>query len=317
MNMENFLEHQTGLFASNEQKEHSTTTSRTELPLKILRTLRILRDANVSLERKLNHFSTVPDEYIEYWNRYQVLVSMDKDELVGINLGGLMVRIVNIIPFLESCQHYDIKLGSINLGGTDVQMDNLLEALEKYENSIASTKKLYLGGCSISCFKKIKQLAKVLKLCTALTILDLRYNDLNDLDIEEIAPMLSKSIKVLHLEGNQIQCNGAKAISDNMLSTQSASIEELYLGANNIDPNGAHHIANGLISNLSLTKLYLEGNKIGDDGAKAFTVVLTDQTNRRCTALQHLYVSNNGLGKDVAIELGRAVNHNSMIDGLF
>ena len=339
------IEHQTGLIfpdaaaataiiASPTTNNINDATATPSLPPAVIKALRSLRDNNPSLQRKLNHgidnnnssssAAAAVDESLGYWNRYQemVILSPDNNDFIGINLGGLMVRLVNVVPFFQAVQE-DEKwtfLTTINFGGTDVGMDNLLEAVKLLsKDTKALISGWYLGGCGIGSRKGTKHLKGVIELLSNnLKTLDLRYNDLEGNDLVELESALSSSassnLQILHLEGNLLKCQGAAAIG-NVLATAKSNLKELYLGDNQIGSTGITSLAEGLRTNTSLDTLYLEGNAIGDEGAIALRDVLLDQRSRECKVLVHLYVDNNRLGKEAATTLGRAVNSESMIEG--
>ena len=326
------MEHETGLIildAAATAPTHSNNVIAADTPPilqpAVIKALRSLRDSNPSLQRKLNHgiddSSSSSDESLGYWNRYQemVMLSPDDNEFTGINLGGLMVRLVNCVPFFQDVEDEKLtSLTTINFGGTDVGMDNLLEGVTLLsKDTKSSVNELYLGGCGIGCRRGSQHLKEVLKLLsTNLKTLDLRYNDLEGKDLVDLEPALSyaSNLKILHLEGNYSKCEGAAAIGK-VLSATKSNLKELYLGDNQIGSVGAKSLAAGLRNNTTLDKLYLEGNSIGDEGAIALRDVLLDQSSRQCKVLEHLYVDNNGLGKEAATTLGRAVNSETMIEG--
>jgi hypothetical protein len=324
--MDQFMEHRTGLIfpSSAPQEKKSIPLNGKTLSPQIVKALQSLRDANPSLERKLNHGIVIDpkaDEHLAYWNRTQEIVSVEGEVLKGIHLGGLMVRIVDCVPFFQCLNDENMIPQSINFGGTDVSTKNLLQGLQKIQttsNESSFLKELYLGGCGIASRKGVQDLLQVLQLplCSNITKLDLRYNDLSGDDMATLEPILSvdhSKIEIIHLEGNTLKCNGAKAIGSIFANTK--SLKEMYLGANSIGVDGAKHLAEGLRNNLTVEKLYLDGNFIGNDGADAFREVLLDQTGRKCKVLKHLYVENNGMDKDAAMKLGRALNPENLIDG--
>ena len=304
----------------------------------VIKVLRKLRDHNPSLQRKLSHgiasIDTTDtdtntdtgdqegsDHSLSYWNRYEqspmVIMDQDTNKLIGINFGGLMVRLVNVIPFLQALDEEKIELHTINLGGTDIGMDNLCEGIQHLSVELRmSWKKLYLGGCGISCRKGMNDFVNVLKLCPNVETLDLRYNDFNGEDMEKLNSQLSWNeckVSILHLEGNVVKCDGAASVGG--ILSQTKDLKELYLGANSIGVEGAKSLANGLNENTSVVKIYLEANLIGDEGANALSEVLLDQTERQCKVLEKLYFDNNGIGKDAATKLGNAVNSEGLIGG--
>lgn len=359
--MDHQLEHQTGLILPKSPIRHeasppssTTTTSSSNngiirnttvmvniqpIAHPILEALRSLRDNNPSLARKLlNNGQTgngddgnddvhATDDSMDYWNKYQqMVVVLDQEEFTEIHLGGLMVRITNVRPFLEALYENRISLCTVDFGGTDVAMDNFLLGMNHVETC---WKKLYLGGCAIGSRGGVHDLAKVIGLCPDLTVLDLRYNDLSGKDMELLESVLSNHCKlsILYLEGNRLSCEGAKVIGRiiaNHVNDHSNShshshshtcLKELYLGSNNIGVDGAMALAKGLEQNSSLEKLYLDGNAIGNEGALAFTNALLSQTRTQTKVLKHLYVDNNGIGKDAAMKLGRALNSDGLITG--
>jgi hypothetical protein len=172
----------------------------------------------------------------------------------------------------------------------------------------------------------------------------------------------NSNIEILHLEGNNINDvvdtnndtndnknenhnddnnNNEKRIIlnslSNALSNPMTKIKELYLGSNKIHSIGAQMIARGLRYNTTLTKLYIEGNFIGDDGVCAFCVLLEegrtngndndnanynikdedkDDDNKHGLALEKLWVENNGAGKDMMKRLGQALQCDGVIGDL-
>eukprot|EP00978_Attheya_sp_CCMP212_P005787 scaffold12907_cov47-Attheya_sp.AAC.1 len=284
------VEHQTGLILSKDEKSDPLTipSNSKNLPPEIVKALQSLRDANPSLQRMLNHgiaTDDTQDKSLAYWNRIQDIVivenadKMESLNIKGLNLGGLMVRIVECVPFFQCLQNHDISFQMINFGGTDIPTKNLLQGLQRIQSSSPSPflGSLYLGGCGIGSRKGVQDLLHVLQLplCSNITTLDLRYNDLSGEDMSILEPILSSSesmIEILHLEGNMLKCNGAKAIASILANTN--SLKELYLGGNGID-----------------------------------------QTERKCMVLKHLYVENNGMGKDSAMKLGQALNSENLMSG--
>lgn len=331
-NMEEFhLAQQSGMITDSKQvllKPFQAVRSKTndiKVPSGALKSLRILRDSNPHLKRKLKQSendSDHIDEFLSYWNRYQNVVVVKSTAsshiFTGLNLGGLMTRIVDLIPFMESLAQNGVEdINMINLGGTDIPMKNLYASIIVGEGNLkpvlGSLLSLYMGGCAIAPQRGVNNLIQVLKLCSSVTTLDLRYNDFNEKDIENLESVLSASqVEVLHLEGNEIKCHGAAVIGT--ILSKTGSLKELYLGDNKIGPNGAKELARGLRSNSSLKKLYLESNYIGEEGAEAFRSVLMDQNERKCKVLEKLYFTNNGIGENESRKLGRALNSDSLIE---
>lgn len=350
------LEHQMGLLSNAgdcednsivkealETNHEGTTATETtkELPLSpiVTKALRALRDSNPQLRKKLdfgiNSTDKNRDEFLSYWNRQQRVVEVVEGKLsdtgdiadiyLNINLGGLMVRIIDMIPFMTSLAQDRLACKSINLGGTDVPISNLHQSLLLGDTASDSPfchfnhlSSLYIGGCGIFNQRKgIESLVDVLNLCGSIEILDLRYNDFSSaICMNLLSEALSNhhSIKVLHLEGNGFKCHGASEIGD--LISKSKSLEELYVGSNEIGIDGAKDLARGLDKGgHRLKKLYIEANRIGVVGAEAFRFVLVKQREQKCKVLEKLYFENNNLSEDAAKELGRALSSDGLIDG--
>ena len=83
------------------------------------------------------------------------------------------------------------------------------------------------------------------------------------------------------------------------------------MGANKIKADGAKSLAETLYKNKHLTKLYLEGNDIGLEGANYFSAVL--ECLQGDTALKHLFVDNNNIGKEGSKRLAKALNSGTAI----
>lgn len=327
------MEYQTGLIfptpPSNDVEvlKIIPSDSRTLSP-RIVEALQALRESNPSFKRKLDHGIVIDpesDDKLAYWNRMQDVLIVDNSDssseseeavkITGLNLGGIMVRIIDCVPFFQCLHDHQISIQMVNFGGTDIPMNNLLTGLQKLTCPIDA---LFLGGCGIASMKGVDDLARILELpmCLGVTKLDLRYNDLSGEAMTKLMPTLSSNdskLDILHLEGNSLKHDGSKAIGTILSKTK--SLRELYLGGNSISADGAKSLAEGLGQNLSVQKLYLEGNAIGDEGADAFRKVLIDQTENKSKVLKHLYVENNGMGKEAAMKLGRALNSENLVEG--
>uniref|UniRef100_A0A7S4AER0 RNI-like protein n=1 Tax=Pseudo-nitzschia australis TaxID=44445 RepID=A0A7S4AER0_9STRA len=174
-----------------------------------------------------------------------------------------------------------------------------------------------------------------------LTKLDLRYNDIGSVGMGAICRAVmgdngedgnaastttttttTSNLQFLYMEGNIIGDEGcdvlAKLLSSNHSNTNpssssssSSNIREIYLGGNQIGPTGAKALANCLNTNKTVSKIYLECNALGDEGAIAFCQVLEELKGD--TGLKHLYVDNNKIGKEVSNRLGKALRSETAI----
>ena len=201
---------------------------------------------------------------------------------------------------------------TLDLGNTDVSCENLIDFIHdnKY---LSNLRHLYLAGFGIGNDKDslLERLVKILPL--QLHILDLRYNDLGP----KGALFLGKNYltntncmcQILHLEGNALHDEGVQNLFH--CGTTTSALQELYLGQNGIGSMGANCIAENLCYFRHLNKLYLDGNKIGSIGAKSFRMALEAMGEKK--VLTSLYVDNNGIEKEEAIRLGKALNSATMI----
>ena len=207
-----------------------------------------------------------------------------------------------------------------------------------------------MGGNSIG-DESMDVVADIITMCPRLTRIDVRYNDigpegakiLSRAIVEEASTISGgeggsshSGLTVLHLEGNKISDEGCQHLGS-ALSNASGSISELYLGDNAIGPQGASYLARALeTNNTSLEKLFLEGNRIGPEGASAlsdaldrlwFMAKMEVEEKEEKTAeeeeegrwenvsitLKHLYLDNNGVGKEGMKRLARALKSSTTI----
>jgi hypothetical protein len=230
-------------------------------------------------------------------------------------------------------------LQTLNLGGTDLPGPDTVHLLTAVAGTLTT---VYLGGnglgddgAALLASWMASSSSSTTLTTLALVKLDLRYNNITGQGMTALCqtgfPHCTK-LAILHLEGNQIGDDGCAALASCMVlrrqrhhmddtttasttppTTTSCRLEQLYLGANRIGPVGATHLAAMLRCECSLlTKLYLEGNHIGGDGAAAFCQALEDTANNT-SVLQNLYVDNNDIGKEGSQRLTKALNNATVI----
>jgi Ran GTPase-activating protein (RanGAP) involved in mRNA processing and transport len=213
---------------------------------------------------------------------------------------------------------YFSTLRSINLAGTDLPLADLETVLVHISKSIQC---VFLGGNGLGLGSTGTTLVAkwiVTQQPPKLIKLDLRYNDISAEGMAVLCEGLEQSkisIKYLHMEGNAIGNEGCNYLAK-FLQNDSCKLAEVFLGANQIESSGAQYLALALESNATLSKLYLEGNSIGSDGATAFSEALEGLKENNKT-LQHLFVDNNAIGKEALQRLGRALNSTKLVpDGV-
>ena len=151
--------------------------------------------------------------------------------------------------------------------------------------------------------------------------LDLRYNDLGDAGVATIVEALANAahLQHLYLEGNRIGDAGCAALARWLATTAPfpCPLRGLYLGDNAIGPAGARALAGCLRgggggSGGGLSTLYLEGNRLGDEGVTAFCQALEDTDDG--AAVPRLYLENNTqLSKAVSERLKQALRRRARV----
>lgn len=205
-------------------------------------------------------------------------------------------------------------LNTLNLAGTDLTLQDIMRILA-LPNVVETVECLYLGGNCLGDDGAKAIAAQFLASARRLRKLDLRYNDIQVAGMQAICEaLLESNVEYLYLEGNQVGNDGAKALA-NLLEQQALSecnaLREVFLGANKIQADGAKFLAEILHQNKYLSKLYLEGNDIGLQGANAFSTVL--EALQGDTGLKHLFVDNNNIGKEGSKRLAKALKSGTAI----
>lgn len=262
------------------------------------------------------------DSSPDYWKsicQFHIL----EGHIITLSLNGQRLRTVDthILKFLLQ------KVNVLDLGNTDLSCETLSKELLPIPAKTLET--LHLAGCGNlggdekegDAFLFWKSICGM----KSLKVLDLRYNDLGSHVIQKWASLSSSSfhfpqkLQVLHLEGNQLGDEGLISLLncfENQEEKQKQNdLRELYLSHNSIGDRSIQVLASFLSSSLfpSLTKISLDKNCIGGNGAKALLEVLPS------TKMEKLNVDNNsGIPKELAIQLGKALKGVTTIaDGAF
>ena len=258
----------------------------------------------------------------------------DDGFVISLDLGGR--RLYKGLPFEPSVFGTTKfpRLTTLNLAGTDLPLADILAIISHIESTIEC---LYLGGNGLGP-KGARAIADsgLFRSPSKLNKLDLRYNDIGSSGMEAISQALmdqsrnntnsdNNGVNYLYLEGNGIGDEGSASLSK-LLSCSSqiedneetppncCGIQEIYLGANKIGPVGAASIASALRVNKQVSKIYLEGNTLGAQGAAAFCEVLEELDGN--TGLKHLYVDNNNIGKELSNRLAKALRSDTAIEDI-
>jgi len=154
-------------------------------------------------------------------------------------------------------------------------------------------------------------LCKVIVQSTALEELHLHCNKLT-LDDGKLANAIAKNttLKVLWLSDNSINLQGVRHLA-NALKQNNKPLEDLDLDGNNIGDEGAKYIADMLAVNKTLQRITLDRNKIIDSGAQSIATSLFVNTGIRV-----VWLNDNSIGDKGAEKLADALESNHNIENL-
>jgi len=237
-------------------------------------------------------------------------VQFDSDgHVTSLDLGGKMLhKGLPCDPHVFGGQYFS-RLRTLSLAGTNLPIAYMIAILPFIQSRIEC---LYLGGNSFG-VNGAEQISSWLPLAKRLVKLDLRYSEITGAaGITAISQALvNTNVQYLYLEGNNIGDAGCIALVDFLLKKDNSQIMELFLGANQIHSSGAKSLASSLYINKNISKIYLEGNNIGINGAKAFCSVLEELNGE--TGLRNLYVDNNNIGEELSKRLATSLKSGTAI----
>jgi hypothetical protein len=237
------------------------------------------------------------------WPEAQVTFD-DEGYVTMINLGSK--RLHRGIKCMDAFSFE--RLTVLNLGGTDLPAKDTVQVLQQVQTSITS---VYLGGNGFG-VEGAKLIGEWLSAAPKLKTLDVRYNDMAGPGMEALCQsLLDTPVVYLYVEGNLIGDQGAIALATHLKQVHACQIQELFLGANQIESAGAIALASSLESNKLVSKIYLEGNAMGLEGANAFSEILEKLNGD--TGLKHLFADNNQIGKEGSQRLAKALNSSTAI----
>lgn len=191
------------------------------------------------------------------------------DDNLGIIASGLeQARDIPLVKlYLRSNQVGDQGIDAL---GPFLQANGTLEKLDFSRNCLSSNGALALFSAFLH------------NRLTRIRSINLSHNTLRDLDDVEsgIEPFLQKnrSLRILNLEGNNLNNESIHALSDGIKNNEYTAMERLYLGWNAIGDVGAIALAEMLESNTSLRVLGLGENLIQNAGARALLAAMDENT---------------------------------------
>ena len=131
-------------------------------------------------------------------------------------------------------------------------------------------------------------------------------NNLTNVRDISTAVITTSTVKVLHMNSNDLAAQDAIAISDMMIY-----LEELYISYNNLGDDGAKLLSEGITNTKTLRVLDIGDNNIGPSGTTAIANALSNNTS-----LEELDMSDTSIGPDEAKALGSAISNNEKLKKL-
>lgn len=155
---------------------------------------------------------------------------------------------------------------------------------------------LELEFCNIKF--RMKELIKVLSMCTNLKKLIFINNVLDNYELASIVKSLEQSsLNYLDLSHNYIDCDGAKYFAQKFI--QCKTLRHLDLSRNHILADGAISLAKMLVHCTALTLLNLGNNNINNG------VIRLAEKLPQCRSLTHLDLSDNYINRNGAKSLAK------------
>ena len=267
-----------------------------------LKSLCLLRDSNPVLSQKWTsnssgsgNTSTSTSTSTTTAIDWTVLVQFDEDgNIKEMNLGGLF-QLRNLTKSSIPSFSFMRQLTSLNLGGTNLDVKEdiqpILQALLSHQPAVP-LKQLFLGGLGIT-----------------------------DDDLMILSPSLQsfiqQSLDRLDLRYNSIGPNGMLHFINMFFVPSSSSSTEPTKHINQNDDNDNE------CNCYFLTKLYMEGNQIGNDGIMTLSKVLSNNNNNNNNnnnhycQLKELYLGDNQIGPQGATILANALSTNKTLIKLY
>ena len=216
------------------------------------------------------------------WTRAK---SLSKLDLSANNFG--IDGIQSMVPFLKNAR---------NISELDITRNHNINAecfrllVDALHSGGGTIEALRMWRCSIDDITELENYS-----LPRLKIFSLSHNT-----IHSIPPSLENwtNIETLYLSNNNIGREGCRSIA-NLLQKEGSSLRELYLESNGLGCDEAEMLADSLKYNTSLTKLYLGGNAIKEEGYRAFLKLVRAflKLLNNASSIDSTYTSNHTLKK--------------------
>ena len=224
-----------------------------------------------------------------------------------IYVGDIQVLLVLVSKLKETPHLYKqltVRLNPSRIASRSLLQEsyNVFELLAKGIKHCTGLQLLDLQYSSIGQYNGVRPLIASLK-CNNLHTLQLSGNNICDDGAKALAQILRhcKSLHTLQLEHNYISGDGAKALADNLKHCNTSNIR---LDGSNVGGDGATAIAKMRKRCSNLRILQLGGNQFGDFGAKALAEGL-----KHCSNLHTLQLGCNHIGADGVKALAKSLKY--------
>jgi len=162
----------------------------------------------------------------------------------------------------------------------------------------------------------VKDISTAVITTSTVKVLHMEYNDITAQEAVAISDMMI-CLEELDICGNKLGDHGAELVSEGITNTKTLRV--LKISENNIGPSGTTAIANALTNNTSLEKLNMSKNTVEQDGAKAIGKVITNNKKLKELLLyddDNVYCGNDIIDKESAMIIIRSLNNNNTITKL-
>ena len=226
--------------------------------------------------------------------------------------------------------HCNTELEELDLSGNDLRTEGIIKIAAALQNIVTLTK-LNVSNNNITC-TAANVIAFAITCNTHLQEFVISGNCLNILGVTTIAKSLKKilTLRKLYIVNTGINDEAADDIADAV--SCNVHLQELDISRNNLQALGAARIARG-VQNISLTKLYINNNKITYEAADDVAAAISCSTQleefdisgnnlrtegiikiavalQRIITLTKLNISNNNITCTAASAIAVAITHN-------
>ena len=161
----------------------------------------------------------------------------------------------------------------------------------------------------------MRELSKHAEACPAgalhgVTELDISNNKIGDNGIAHIATALQTNTTMTRLCISMCSMSdeGAESLGRALAANRSNAMQELYISGNKIGDNGVASIATALQTNTTMTILDISECSMSDEGAESLARALIAN---RSNAMQKLYISGNKIGDNGVTSIATALQTNT------